>query len=73
MSKHTEAYEEMFHPPKPKRDPNIWCYKCKSQSGWADSDLILMRGHYKLNCKNCGKVCINGLSNIPDGKEKGRV
>ena len=61
----TEAYEEMFHPKKPKKNPSIWCYKCKQDSGWIDRDLVLMRGHYELKCTHCGGVCVKGMSNIP--------
>jgi hypothetical protein len=63
--KHTDAYEEMFHPPKPPTRPNVWCYKCKSDSGWTNSDLMKIRGNYSLKCQNCKKVCIQMKSNVP--------
>ena len=66
MSRYTDAYEEMFHPKKPAKNPNIWCYKCKKESGWTDSDLIVLKGHYALKCQHCKENCIKVMSNLPN-------
>ena len=58
MSRYTDAYEEMFHPKKPAKNPNIWCYKCKNRNNsytTCGSDLCLMEKHSQP-CWACGNT-----------------
>jgi len=61
--KYSDAYDEMFNPEKPAVKPEVWCYKCKSESGWTNSDLMKIKGSYDLKCQKCKKVCIKMMSN----------
>ncbi len=63
--KHTDAYDDMFLPKKPDPKPNIWCYKCKSDSGWTNAEIARIRGNYTLKCQNCKQPTIKLMSNVP--------
>lgn len=46
-----------------KVSSKIMCNKCSEFSGWDSKDLTMVRGNKNLACKNCGKICINIISN----------